>query len=277
MRVLVVEDNDDLVALVTKALARAGLDVDAAQTVADAEASLRTVQYAAVVLDLGLPDADGLTLLDQMRRRRDQTPVLILSARGGLDDRVGGLNKGASDYMVKPFSTDELIARLQALLRRSPGPDGPTLTLGNVALKTDGRQAVVDGRMLSLPAREVDVLEVLLKRSGKVVSHDSLQGQVFGSSQDVASNAIEVYVHRLRKILAEAGANVQIHTIRGAGYLMDVAKSIDLAGGAPLQWRDLARLRRRRATGGRAPASASAGARPAGAPAGSGRPARAAP
>ena len=225
MRVLVVEDNDDLVALVTKALARAGLDVDAAQTVADAEASLRTVQYAAVVLDLGLPDADGLTLLDQMRRRRDQTPVLILSARGGLDDRVGGLNKGASDYMVKPFSTDELIARLQALLRRSPGPDGPTLTLGNVALKTDGRQAVVDGRMLSLPAREVDVLEVLLKRSGKVVSHDSLQGQVFGSSQDVASNAIEVYVHRLRKILAEAGANVQIHTIRGAGYLMDVAKS----------------------------------------------------
>ena len=108
---LVVEDNDDLVNLVTKALARAGLDVDAAQTVADAEASLRTVQYAAVVLDLGLPDADGLTLLDQMRRRRDQTPVLILSARGGLDDRVGGLNKGASDYMVKPFSTDELIAR----------------------------------------------------------------------------------------------------------------------------------------------------------------------
>ena len=225
MRVLVVEDNDDLVALVTKALARAGLDVDAVRNAADAEASLRTVQYAAVVLDLGLPDADGLTLLDQMRRRRDQTPVLILSARGGLDDRVGGLNKGASDYMVKPFSTDELIARLQALLRRSPGPDGPTLALGNVSLKTDGRQAIVDGRMLSLPAREVDVLEVLLKRNGKVVSHDSLQGQVFGSSQDVASNAIEVYVHRLRKILAEAGANVQIHTIRGAGYLMDLAKT----------------------------------------------------
>ena len=130
MRVLVVEDNDDLVALVTKALARAGLDVDAAQNVADAEASLRTVQYAAVVLDLGLPDADGLTLLDQMRRRRDQTPVLILSARGGLDDRVGGLNKGASDYMVKPFSTDELIARLQALLRRSPGSGRPDADLG---------------------------------------------------------------------------------------------------------------------------------------------------
>ena len=219
MRVLVVEDNDDLVALMTKAMSRVGLDVDSAQNVADAEASLRTVQYAAVVLDLGLPDADGLTLLDQMRRRRDQTPVLILSARGGLDDRVGGLNKGASDYMVKPFSTDELIARLQALLRRSPGPDGPTLTLGNVALKTDGRQAIVDGRMLSLPAREVDVLEVLLKRSGKVVSHDSLQSQVFGSSQDVASNAIEVYVHRLRKKLEPGG--VRIVTVRGLGYSLE--------------------------------------------------------
>jgi len=225
MRVLVVEDNLELVQLVSRALSRAGLDVDAVQNAADAEASLRTVQYAAVVLDLGLPDADGLTVLDQMRRRRDQTPVLILSARGGLDDRVGGLNKGASDYLVKPFATEELVARLQALLRRSPDGGGPTLALGNVSLKTDGRQALVDGRMLSLPAREVDVLEVLLKRSGKVVSHDALQGQVFGSSQDVASNAIEVYIHRLRKILTEAGANVQIHTIRGAGYLMDLAKT----------------------------------------------------
>jgi len=225
MRILLVEDNADLVSLIEKALTRAGLDADSVRNAADAEASLRSMHYAAIVLDLGLPDADGLEVLEQIRRRRDQTPVLILSARGGLDDRVGGLNKGASDYMVKPFSTDELIARLQALLRRSPGPDGPTLNLGNVALKTDGRQAIVDGRMLSLPAREVDVLEVLLKRSGRVVSHDSLQGQVFGSSQDVASNAIEVYVHRLRKILAEAGADVQIHTIRGAGYLMDVVKA----------------------------------------------------
>jgi DNA-binding response OmpR family regulator len=225
MRVLVVEDNVELVGLLTKALGRAGLDVDAARTVGDAEASLRTVSYAAVVLDLGLPDADGLSLLEQMRRRRDQTPVLILSARSGLDDRVAGLNKGASDYLAKPFATEELIARLQALLRREPGPGGPTLTLGNVSLKTEGRQTEVDGKMLSLPAREVDVLEVLLKRSGRVVSHDSLQGQVFGSSQDVASNAIEVYIHRLRKLLADAGANVQIHTIRGAGYLLDVVKS----------------------------------------------------
>jgi two-component system response regulator TctD len=224
MRVLMVEDNKELVALLAKALAKAGLDVDAAHNVADAEASLRAVQYAAVVLDLGLPDCDGLALLDQMRRRRDQTPVLILSARNGLDDRVTGLNRGASDYRMKPFATEELIARLQALLRRAPGRGGPVLTLGNVSLKVDGRQAEVDGERLTLPAREVDVLEVLLKRNGRVVSHGALQSQVFGSSQDVASNAIEVYVHRLRKMLSEAGANIRIHTIRGAGYLMDVEK-----------------------------------------------------
>jgi two-component system response regulator TctD len=225
MRILVVEDNGELVVLLTKALAHAGLDVDAARNAADAETSLRTMHYAAVVLDLGLPDADGLVVLDQMRRRRDRTPVLILSARGGLDDRLTGLDKGASDYLVKPFATEELIARLQALLRRSPESEGHTLTLGNVSLETENRQAAVAGKMLFLPAREADVLEVLLKRSGRVVSQEVLEGQVFGQSQGVSSNAIEVYIHRLRRLLGEAGADVQIHTIRGAGYLMDVEKS----------------------------------------------------
>ena len=228
MRILVVEDNGELVGLLTKALAQAGLDVDAARNAADAETSLRTMHYAAVVLDLGLPDADGLVVLDQMRRRRDQTPVLILSARGGLDDRLTGLHKGASDYLVKPFATEELVARLQALLRRSPGSEGHTLTLGNLSLETENRQAGVAGKLLFLPAREADVLEVLLRRSGRVVSQEVLEGQVFGQSQGVSSNAIEVYVHRLRRLLAEAGANVQIHTIRGAGYLIDVEK-----GGVP--------------------------------------------
>jgi two-component system response regulator TctD len=230
MRILVVEDHEELVDLLAKALARAGLDVDSARNAADAEASLRSVHYAAVVLDLGLPDADGLSVLEGMRRRRDETPVLILSARGGLDDRVNGLHKGASDYMVKPFAMEELVARLHALLRRSPSPHGQMLSLGNVTFGTEGRQAMVAGKLLTLPLREGDVLEVLLKRSGKVVSHDSLQAQVFGASQDIASNAIEVYVHRLRKMLADAGANVHIHTIRGAGYLMDVDKA---ASGLP--------------------------------------------
>ncbi len=224
MRILVVEDNKELVALLTKALGRAGLDVDSVRNAADAEAALRTMRYAAVVLDLGLPDADGLVVLDQMRRRRDTTPVLILSARGALGDRVTGLDKGASDYLVKPVATEELIARLQALLRRSPGSQGQVLSFGNVSLETEGRQAIVAGKKFPLAAREADVLEVLLKRGGRVVSHDALQGQVFGAAQNVSSNAIEVYIHRLRKTLADAGANVLIHTIRGAGYLMDLDK-----------------------------------------------------
>ncbi|HTG23357.1 MAG TPA: response regulator, partial [Reyranella sp.] len=119
-----VEDNKELVALLTKALAHAGLDVDSSGNAGDAEVCLKTMHYAAIVLDLGLPDADGLAVLDQMRRRRDRTPVLILSARSGLDDRITGLHKGASDYLVKPFAMDELIARIQTLLRRSPESPG---------------------------------------------------------------------------------------------------------------------------------------------------------
>ena len=224
MRVLVVEDSESLVGLLTKALAKAGLDADTARNAGDAEASLRIMHYAAVVLDLGLPDADGLQVLGQLRRRHDETPVLILSARSGLNDRITGLKKGASDYLAKPFATDELIARLQALLRRDPGA-GAVLSLGNVSLRTEERQAAVDGKPITLTVREVDVLEVLLKRHGRVVSHDALQNQVFRPTQDVGSNAIEVYIYRLRKSLAEAGANVQIHTIRGAGYLMEIVKT----------------------------------------------------
>jgi two-component system response regulator TctD len=223
MRVLVVEDNEPLVCLLTKALAKAGLEADTARNAADADESLRTMHYAAVVLDLGLPDADGLDVLDQLRRRRDQTPVLVLSARNGLNDRINGLNKGASDYLAKPFATDELIARVQALLRRDSGA-GPTLCFGNVSLGTEVRQVSVDGKPVALTVREVEVLEVLIKRHGRVVSHDALRSLVFSTQQDVASNAIEVYVYRLRKTLAEAGANVRIHPIRGAGYLMEFAK-----------------------------------------------------
>lgn len=227
MRVLVVEDNGDLVVLLTKALERAGLDVDGVRTVGDAEASLRAMNYSAVVLDLGLPDADGLSLLDQMRRRRDATPVLILTARSGIEDRVKGLDKGASDYLIKPFATEELIARLQALLRRAPTPEGHVLTLGNIALETAGRQTSVAGKPVAVPAREADLLEVLMKRNGRLVSHEVLRGQVFGSAQGVSSNAIEVYIHRLRRLLTDAGANVQIHTIRGAGYLMKADTAAD--------------------------------------------------
>jgi two-component system response regulator TctD len=189
------------------------------------------MHYAAIVLDLGLPDADGLAVLDNMRRRRDQTPVLILSARGGLDDRITGLHKGASDYVVKPFAMEELVARIQTLLRRSPESQGNALTLGNLSFEIESRQATVGGKVLFLPPREAEVLEVLLKRNGRTVSQDALESQVFGMSQNVSSNAIEVYVHRLRRMLADAGANLEIHTIRGVGYLMEAAKDRPTSAG----------------------------------------------
>ena len=230
MRVLLVEDNEQLVSLLAKALAQAGLDVDSVRRVEDADLSVKTMHYAAIVLDLGLPDADGSVLLDRMHRRRDQTPVLILSARGALGDRISGLDRGASDYLVKPFATDEFVARVQALLRRTPGASGHTLTMGKVSFEPDSRQLHIDGKVSAVPAREAEVLEILLKRAGLLVSYDALQAQVFGAKHGKSSNAVEVYIHRLRQMLADAGADVRIHTIRGAGYLMAVEKNGSKSG-----------------------------------------------
>jgi DNA-binding response OmpR family regulator len=224
MRVLLVEDNEQLVSLLAKALAHAGLDVDSVHSVEDADLSVKTMHYAAIVLDLGLPDMDGIALLERMHRRRDETPVLILSARGALGDRLNGLSKGASDYLVKPFATDEFVARVQALLRRTPGATSHVLTMGNISLQSDNRQLHVGAKLMDLPAREAELLEILLKRAGLVVSNEVFLAQIFGAKHGKSSNAVEVYIHRLRQILADAGANVHIHTIRGAGYLMTVDK-----------------------------------------------------
>jgi two-component system response regulator TctD len=223
VRILLVEEDDKLVALTTKALTRAGFEVDSVSNVGDAEVSLNMIHYAAVILEPGLADTDGFAVLDHMRRRHNQTPVLILSARGGLIDRINGLRKGASDYLVKPFAMDELVARLQALLRRLPEPERKLLTLGNVSLEIISRLVTVAGKPLFLNGRELDLFELLLKRNGQIVPYDLLQAHVFGT-QAASSNAIEVYVHRLRRILTDATANVQVHNFRGVGYLMDLDK-----------------------------------------------------
>ena len=154
MRVLLVEDNTELVSLLKKGLSQGGIAADAVGTAGDASHVLATMQYAAVVLDLGLPDEDGLTLLRDLRRRGESTPVLVLTARDGVSDRVTGLRAGADDYLAKPFAMEELIARLQALLRRPGNLLGRRLTFGNVALDTEGRQVIVAApRMPSRRAR----------------------------------------------------------------------------------------------------------------------------
>jgi two-component system response regulator TctD len=181
---------------------------------------LATTRYVAVVLDLGFPDDDGLAVLGELRRRADATPVLVLTARGGVHDRVTGLRGGADDYLTKPFAMEELVARLHALLRRPGDLLSRSLRLGNVSFDTETRQVFVAEKPQLFSAREVAVLEILLRRGGRVVTKKLVEDQLFGLSIDVGSNAIEVYVHRLRKQLADSGASVQIHTIRGVGYLI---------------------------------------------------------
>ena len=220
MRLLLVEDNERFAVLLKRGLAAAGCVVDVLPTAEAAAAALRASRFDIVVLDLGLPDTDGLDVLGEMRRHQDATPVLILTARGSLEDRVIGLQSGADDYLVKPFALEELIARLQALLRRPGNLLGVTLQLGNIALDTVARQVFVGDQPIFFSAREIAVLEQLLRRSGRVVAKNLLADNLYGLSQEVGSNAVEVYVHRLRKHLAEAGASVQIHTLRGVGYLI---------------------------------------------------------
>ena len=220
MRLLLVEDNERFAVLLKRGLAAAGFVVDVLPTAESAAAALRASRFEIVVLDLGLPDADGLDVLGEMRSHQDATPVLILTARGSLEDRVIGLQSGADDYLVKPFALEELIARLQALLRRPGNLLGVTLKLGNIALDTVARQVFVGDQPIFFSAREIAVLEQLLRRSGRVVAKTLLADNLYGLSQEVGSNAVEVYVHRLRKQLAAVGASAQIHTLRGVGYLI---------------------------------------------------------
>ena len=220
MRLLIVEDNEELARLLAQGLGSAGFGADLAATAAEARLVLTTTRYAALVLDLGLPDGDGLAILREIRERKDPIPILVLTARAGVHDRVTGLRSGADDYLVKPFALEELIARLEALLRRPGQLLGRPLRLGNLALDPDSRQAFIDDEPQLLSAREVEMLELLMRRSGRVVPKDVAESQVFGPLGSVASNAIEVYVHRLRRQLAEHGATVHIHTIRGVGYLL---------------------------------------------------------
>jgi DNA-binding response OmpR family regulator len=225
MRLLLVEDNEELAQLLAKGLRNEGYDIDLLTTAADARAAVATMRYAALVLDLGLPDGDGLSVLRELRQRQDPTPVLVLTARGGVQDRVTGLRSGADDYLVKPFALEELVARLEALLRRPGHLLGRSLRVANLAFDTESREAFVDDKLQVLSARETAVLELLMRRKDRVVSKKLVEDHIFGLSGEVASNAVEVYVHRLRKQLAERGAKVQIHTIRGVGYLMSEAKT----------------------------------------------------
>jgi DNA-binding response OmpR family regulator len=225
MRILLIEDSADLARLVMGGLKKAGYLADHVSTVGDGRHVMSLSRYAIVILDLGLPDADGLTLLREIRQAKDSIPVLILTARVSVADRVEGLRTGADDYLAKPFAFEELLARIEALRRRPRQMARTMLSSANLSLDTSNRQACVDDEPIVLNSREVAVLEILLRRKGRVVPKNIFEDQLFGLSGDGSPNAVEVYVYRLRKQLSDHGAKVKVHTIRGVGYLISEAGS----------------------------------------------------
>ena len=218
MRILFTEDDPRLAELLGAGLGQAGWSVDSVATVAEAEAALASIAYQALLLDLGLPDGDGLELLRRLRRRDRHLPVLILSARGRLSERVNGLNAGADDYLVKPFALEEIVARLAAACRRAPAPAVAELTLGRVSLVPAVRTFAVDGAIHPLPRREMMVLEMLLRARHRFVAKPALEEALGSFDREIGANAVEVYVSRLRRRLAQLETGLSIRTERGLGY-----------------------------------------------------------
>jgi DNA-binding response OmpR family regulator len=219
MRLLAVEDEKDLSELVKANLGRHGFAVDLAATLADAQACLKTTAYDVILLDLQLPDGDGLELLRAVRAAGQTTPVIAVTARDRVADRVSGLNEGADDYIVKPFALDELVARINAVVRRG-GTKAVVLRLGNLAFNPGTQVVTVGEAALQVPRRELATLEVLLRAGGRVVTRDRLTDELYGHGEEPASNAVDSHISRLRKRLGEAGSDVGIQVIRGVGYVM---------------------------------------------------------
>lgn len=219
MRILIVEDHLPLADKIAAALRPTGHAVDVIHDGADALAAMSQDPFDLVILDLSLPGMDGIDVLSRARARKLDMPVLVLTARGDLDDRVLGLDAGADDYMVKPFDLSELEARARALLRRHRGPRNPVVTIGNLSFDTVHRTVSVADEIVSLTPRERSVLEVLLRHASKVVSKERIALHLFGFDDEASVKSIELYVSRLRKKLASA--QVTIRTVRGLGYMID--------------------------------------------------------
>ncbi len=219
MRVLLVEDDALLGDGIRAGLKQAGFAVDWARDGHAGQLALETEEYALLVLDLGLPKLSGMELLKWLRGRNGKLPVLILTARDTVPDRVGGLDAGADDYLIKPFDLDELIARLRALLRRSGGQATPVLQHGNIMLDPAAHQVYKDDQAIELSAREFTLLHELLLHIGRVQSREQLEQRLYGWGEEVESNSIEVHIHHLRKKLG----NELIRTLRGVGYVIDKA------------------------------------------------------
>lgn len=218
MKILLVEDDQELASHLKQQLERVGLAVDATETVEDGLYQAEVGTYDCLVLDLTLPDGDGLTLCQALRRQKITTPVLMLTARGTIDDRLLGLELGADDYLSKPADSREVVARVQSLIRRNQKNPSPILTVGQLIIDPQARQARVGKRVLPLSSKEFSVLEFLAHHSGEVVTRTMLMEHVWGSDFETFSNVIDVYIRNLRKKITLADGRPHIHTLRGAGY-----------------------------------------------------------
>jgi len=215
MRILIAEDDMQLAEGLTRSLRDCGYAVDCVQTGAEADSATAAFEFDLLILDLNLPKISGLEVLKRLRGRGREMPVLILTAQNGIEDRVRGLDRGADDYLAKPFALEELKARVRALTRRTAG--SPTLLRhGGLSYDPVGKVARINGEVVDLSARESTLLEMLVQRAGRWVSKGQLLDHLCEWGEEVSTNAIEVYVHRLRKKLRAAG--VEIVTVRGLGY-----------------------------------------------------------
>ncbi len=219
MRILIAEDDQVLADGLLRSLRRSGYAVDQVSSGSEAEAALMAHEFDLVILDLSLPKVHGFDVLRKLRGRGNATPVLILTAADSVEQRVKGLDLGADDYMAKPFSLQELEARVRALTRRGLGTASNLIRHGPLSFDSSGRVAYIDDQMIELSARELGLLEVLLQRAGRLVSKDQLVERLCEWGEEVSNNAIEVYIHRLRKKIEQGP--IRIATVRGLGYCLE--------------------------------------------------------
>jgi DNA-binding response OmpR family regulator len=224
VKLLMIEDSPRLAGVMGKLLRDGGMTVDAVGTIGDARAALAFGGYDAILLDLSLPDGDGAELLRELRRAGDATPILVATARSEVTDRVALLNAGADDYLVKPFSLNELLARIRALLRRPPQTAPRVLAAGNLSLDTQSQALTVAAVPLELPRLELRILTALLARPGQLLPRARLEQAVYSMDAEVTPNAIEAAISRLRRRLEGAGATVAITAMRGLGYVLAEAR-----------------------------------------------------
>lgn len=220
MRILVVEDEKDLNKIISKKLSLDGYSVDSCFDGEEAESFLFAAEYDAVILDIMMPKKDGLTLLRELREKNNNVPVLLLTAKDSISDRVTGLDSGANDYLIKPFSFDELSARIRAMLRKASGSGSNVITVSDLSVNTETKEVTRGGKRIDLSAKEYALLEYLARNRGIVLSREKIENHIWNFDYEGGTNVIDVYISYLRRKIDAGSGNKLIHTVRGSGYVL---------------------------------------------------------